>query len=304
MAEYRKTNLLKPAQFVRDTPAVNRTVDWLIPQIAEKSRVANDLTPERFWQYSIQRYRICSCARGEVSPDSLCNACFGTGFLPGYVPNGYMTYVVLDISTPGLILNNIVPDFTSGSHPTPLRLADTALSGYLESPFLPLSPNLGKFGAIFFSGSTLGIDLSYTLDGSTWHVLDEVTNLELATPVNGAVKFRAFLHRATLSEDLPFLQNLITRIQVAQNPLINLDVPRFVSSLDSTDSGLIPLLNTFNAFADFKQKIERDTIFVHERSKKKFKVLSLNPNMPAGTLTSYDLQLRLVQNDESLNRIV
>jgi hypothetical protein len=83
-----------------------------------------------------------------------------------------------------------------------------------------------------------------------------------------------------------------------------MDVPRFVSNIDSTDAGLIPLLAQFNAFANFKQKIEKDTIFVHQRSKRKFKVLSLNPNMPNGILTSWDLQLRLIQPDEPLNRIV
>ena len=304
MVNYRKTNLLKPAQYVRDNPAINRTIDWLIPLISEKSRVANDMVPEQFWQYGIKRYRVCSCSRGEVGPDSLCNACFGTGYLPGYVPNGFTTFVVLDVTTPGLILNNVIPDFNSGNHPTPLRLADTALSGYLESPFLPLSPNLGYFSSVFFSGSNVGLELSYTLDGSVWYPLTEEANSNLETPINGAIKFRAFLHRATLIEDPPFLQVVITRVQIAENPLINLDVPRFVSSLDASDSGLIPLLNSFNIFANFKQKIEKDTIFVHLRSKKKFKILSSNPNLPNGTLTSWDCTVRMIQPDESLARIV
>lgn len=304
MADYRKTNLLKPSQFVRENPAINRTVEWLIPQIAEKSRVANDMVPEQFWQYGIQRYRVCSCSRGESTPDALCNACFGTGYLPGYQPNGYQSFVVLDISTPGLILNNVIPDFTSGTNPTPLRLAETALSGYLETPFLALGPNLGSFCATFFSGSTGGLDLSYTLDGVEWFPLNEAPNEKLADPVNGGVKFRAFLHRAALTDDTPFIQNLITRVQIAEDPLIRMDVPRFVSNLDATDSGLIPLLNVFNAFANFKTKIEKDTIFIHLRSKRKFKVLSTNPNLPNGTLTSWDVQLRMIQPDESLNRIV
>lgn len=303
MADYRKTNLLRPSQYVRDNPAINRTVDWLIPQIAEKSKVANDLVPESFWQYSLQRYRICSCFKGEASPDALCNACFGTGYLPGYVPLGYRTFNMLDISTPGLILNNVVPDFSSGTHPTPLRLVDTALTGYIETPFLPIEPNLGSFSSIYFSGSNSGVDLFYSL-GNKFIPLDESQNPDLKTPAQGSIKFRAYLHRDSLHADCPFLQNVICRVQISEDPLIKMDVPRFVSSLESTDSGLIPLLNTFNAFANFKQKIERDTIFIHQRSKRKFKVLNTNINAPTGKTTSWDLQLRLVQSDESLNRLI
>jgi hypothetical protein len=304
MAEYRNTNLLKPFQFVRENPAINRTVDWLLPQIAEKSRVANDMVPEQFWQYTIQRYRICSCFKGEASPDALCNACFGTGYLPGYTPLGYRTFVVLDITTPGLILNNIIPDFNSGSHPTPLRLSDTALSGYLETPFLPIEPNLGFFNSVYFAGSNFGLDLSYTLDGMTWFPLNETPNPLLKIPRDGMIKFRAYLSRVTLNDPLPYLQVVICRVQVAENPLIKMDVPRFVSALDSSDAGIVPILNTFNAFANYKQVIEIDTIFVHERSYRKFKTLNSNINAPVGKVLSWDIQLRLLQNDEALSRII
>jgi hypothetical protein len=306
MVRYRNTSLLTPKQYVQDYPGRQRTAEWLLPIIAEKSRVANDFLPEKFWQYNLLRYRKCSCYNGEQDPDAMCNACFGCGYLPGYTPEGYLSYVTLDVSTPGLILNNVIPDFSSATNPVPLVLADTALDGYAESTFEACSPNLGKISSIFYSGSNQseGLTLEYSLDGDVWKPLVEDFDQQLEQPPKGIIKFRAFFHRTNITDPKPFLRNILLRIQVAEDPLIKMDVPRLVANIDSADAGLIPLLAQFNAFADFKTKIEKDTIFVHQRSKRKFKVLSLNPNMPDGILTSWDIQLRLIQPDEPLNRLV
>lgn len=303
MSKYRNTPGIKPKQYVvRDAPTTKSLAEWMIPIIAERQRVANDIIPTKFWQYNQFRYRLCSCYNGTSDPDTGCLACFGTGFLPGYKPVGYYNWVTLDVSDPGLILNNVMPLFTSGKRPFPLQLAPTALTGSIESEWFGCSSNKGTL-AIHFSGSSSGIAYQFSLDGLNWNTISDggfSQDLMEAT----RIKFRAFLTRSTLEEDAPFCQVLHARVQVQNDPMVSLDVPRWVSNLNADDAGVIPILNTFNAYADTRYKLEQTSLFVHSVSKKKFKTLSLNPNMPDGILTSYDAELRLVQPDESLNQIV
>jgi hypothetical protein len=93
------------------------------------------------------------------------------------------------------------------------------------------------------------------------------------------------------------------RIQVLADPLVSLDVPRWVRNLSSTDAGLVQIFETFNAVADKDADPDQNTVWMQERSGRKFKVLTLNPNMPHGILTSTDMTLRLIQPDEMLNQL-
>jgi hypothetical protein len=304
MVDYRRLGGLKPKQLiVRDSPAVAKTVEWMLPQIAERSKVALEVLPSPFWQYNQVRSRKCSCFVGQSDPDANCNACFGTGFLPGYTPVGYYSYICMDVTDPGLMLVNVEPNYTSGQNPTPLELQATALTGYIETPFQAAGPNLGSFSSVMIASSSFGVEIHYSLDGIEWKDLqNDKYDSDLATATK--VKFRVLLTRESLKADIPFFQVLHARLQVQSYPLINLDVPRWVANLNSTDAGLIPLLETFNAFADKDAKIEQTTVWIQELSHRKFKVLTLTPNMPGGVMTSWDMTMRLIQDDESLARLI
>lgn len=302
MTEYRPTrNLSAKQHIVRESPTTAKMADWMIPIIAERSRQANNVVPAKFWQYNQHKYRICSCYVNQSDPDANCVACFGTGFLPGYIPEGYISFLTLEVSDPGLIFVNIQPNFNSGKNPAPLELVDTALSGFVETGWLPAGTNLGQFKS-FYVGSSDGLLLEYTLDGEHWLQLTDSYNLDLTTATK--IKFRAFLQRADLNDPAPYVQVLHARLQVQKDPLLNLDVPRWVANLNSQDAGLIPLLETFNGFADYRAKIEQTSVVIHQQSKRKFKVLTLNPNMPHGILTSWDMTFRLIQDDEPLSNLL
>lgn len=302
MTEYRQTRKVSPKQqVVRDAATTANVVDWMIPIIAERSKVANDIIPSKFWQYNQHKYRVCSCYDNQPDPDANCAACFGTGYLPGYVPEGYLSYISLEVSDSGLIMVNARPNFDSGKNPAPIELEPTALSGFVETNWQLAGPNLGQF-QVFYVGSTSGLTLEVTVDGETWFDLTEKYDERLATATR--VKFRAFLQRSSLDDPQPFIQVLHARLQVQKDPLISLDVPRWVANLNSADAGLIPLLETFNGFADSRYKLEQTTIYIHQLSKRKFKTLTLTPNLPGGILTSWDLTLRLIQPDESLANLL
>lgn len=303
MTEYKPQATPQARQLVvRESPVITSTLEWAVPIIGERLKVASEVVPSYFWQYNFHKNRVCSCYVFQQDPDSNCNACFGTGFLPGYIPEGYYSFITLDASDPGLILVNVRPSYTSGRSPHPLELLDTALSGYVESSFMPLGPNLGSFSNLFFSGTNQGLLFEFTVDGTSWHTIDTEYHDFLATA--NKVKFRCTLSRASLSDDLPYVQVLNVRTQVLDDPLVRLDVPKWVTNLSATDAGLIPILDTFGGFANKDVKVEQITMWVHRDSKRKFKTLSITPWMPAGIMTSWDLQMRLIQPDESLNRVV
>lgn len=303
MTEYKPQATPQARQLVvRESPVITSTLEWAVPIIGERLKVASEVVPSYFWQYNFHKNRVCSCYVFQQDPDSNCNACFGTGFLPGYIPEGYYSFITLDASDPGLILVNVRPSYTSGRSPHPLELLDTALSGYVESSFMPLGPNLGSFSNLFFSGTNHGLLFEFTVDGTSWHTIDTEYHDFLATA--SKVKFRCTLSRASLSDDLPYVQVLNVRTQVLDDPLVRLDVPKWVTNLSATDAGLIPILDTFGGFANKDVKVEQITMWVHRDSKRKFKTLSITPWMPAGIMTSWDLQMRLIQPDESLNRVV
>lgn len=303
MTEYKPQATPQAKQLiVRESPVITSTLEWAVPIIGERLKVASEVVPSYFWQYNFHRNRTCSCYLYQQDPDSNCNACFGTGFLPGYTPEGYYSFITLDVSDPGLTMVNVRPSYTSGRSPHPIELLSTALSGYVETSFFPLGPNLGSFTNIHFSGTSHGLIFEFTVDGIEWHLVDGDYHDFLATA--NKIKFRCLLSRPSLEDDLPYLQVLNIRVQVLNDPLIRLDVPKWVTNLSATDAGLIPVLDTFGGFANKDVKVEQITLWIHRDSKRKFKTLSITPWMPAGVMTSWDLQMRLIQPDESLNRVV
>lgn len=300
--KYVSSGNIKPKQQVlRDSTVTRSFAEWVIPMIAERQKQANNVVPAKFWQYNQVKTRLCSCFANQNDPDATCKACFGTGYLPGYVPVGYYTIVTLDISDPGLLLVNTEPDFTSGMNPKPIKLVDTALAGYVESSFIGISKNMGIPFVRHFA-STFGVGYQYTVDNITWRDLipDKLDPIIAAAT---KIKFRAFLYRNLITDPVPYVSDLYVRLQVQDDPQISLDVPRWVTSLSGNDAGMVPLLNVFNAYADAGYKLQQTSILLHVDSKRKFKVLSLNPNAPMGILTSWDMELRLIQPDEPQNSI-
>lgn len=298
---YRSLGNIKPKQqVVRDSATLQSFADWMLPLIAERQKVANNIVPTLFWQYNRLRHRKCSCYDGQTDPDSNCLGCYGVGYLPGYSPIGYYSIVTLDISDPGLSFMNVEPRFGSGLNPVPLQLAGMSLFGYVESPFYGIGQNLGKM-SVRFGGSPTGVSFLYSLDGLNWEALHENVDTQIAGATR--IKFRAELQRAAATDEAPFVQVLNVRIQAVDNPLISLDVPRWVHNLNGSDSGLIPILNTFMGYADSTAKLEQTSLYVHYTSKRKLRTLGLNPNIPGGVLTSWDIDLALIQPDDPQNRI-
>lgn len=300
-ARYRSPGEIQPKQrIVRDSATLQSFADWMLPQIAERQKVANNIVPTKFWQYNRLRYRKCSCYNGNTDPDSNCIGCYGVGYLPGYAPLGYYSIVTLDISDPGLSFVNVEPRFGSGMNPVPLQLTGVALFGYVESPFYGIGQNLGRM-SVRFGGSTAGVLFFYSLDGINWTLMHENEDIQLALATK--IKFRAELRRTDAAQPAPYVQVLNIRIQAVEDPLISLDVPRWVTNLNGTDVGLIPILNTFQGYANADAKLEQTSLYVHYESKRKFRTLGLNPNMPGGVMTSWDIDLALVQPDDPQNRI-
>jgi len=275
--------------------------EQLIPRIAERNKKAVETVPLYVALFrALNVARRCSCFDIETSPDRHCSACFGVGWVGGYEKYG-TTVEVIDVTRGSLRLSNIMPDWDKRRKPIPFKLINGARKGSLEAR-IRLTSNIGVVDALAAGfdmpeGTTLRAfvrgpsDLSYV----------GLTQDNLAQRLfNPWVDIRVELERQSPAQESPLLKTVYLRYQNFEDNLIVVNIPRTAKSIALQELGVFDDYSTINCWTDNKIKsITTEDFFISVEGDTRWKIVSTKDFAPHGQLTSWDLEVRLVQHHES-----
>lgn len=190
--------------------------DQLAHRIAQKSANAGLSNRRSFFYYKRKNNgRRCSCYGDELSPDSDCGVCFGTGFVGGYDKYGTFTDVI-DFTKPKIFTYNTRIDFD---------VKTVGFSGD-EGSYIEFTLSLPKNGK--------GIDaMHFGVDRQ------ESFNLEIISPFNKIIKNKDDLKdaigidvraRINFLKSNSYFQYLIIRTTILNDTIIYGDCSNYVSA--------------------------------------------------------------------------
>lgn len=276
----------------------------LIPRIIERQRQALNVVPD-FFQFYQRAYtgRRCSCWSGiETSPSSACLVCYGTGNTAGYQLYGHRTEV-FDVTAESASMN-VVPDYDEVSRPLQFRLLHQAVRGWVDFT-VPVSGgmnvcSLASLHAMAPRGSRVraGVKL-FSEPSFTPLSVDAITQRLQQAQTQGGLHLRVLLERDSVGAPSPKLSHVRVRYQLLPDDRVRADIPRSVETNRSSEFGWFDDIETKTMYLDSTlRSITSEDLFRQVNSGKLFKVFGVNPNAPGGHLTSWDLQIRVVQQSE------
>jgi hypothetical protein len=282
-----------PSRTDHKVDAVHEVIrDQLAPRIATMSANAVKSDRREFYYYQKKRSgRRCSCFSSEASPDSQCPICHGQGIVGGYEKYGTKSEII-DITTPNLLMVNCEPNFDEVTTPTYIRLKDGYDIGYVEAT-LPLRQNIGEIDTYFLSQPL------YNRGVTIWVVPTTGPAVQIST----ADDFKPFLNGATITirlefqklDERPVISHFLIRYKLQKNLIVIGDVPRSEEHLQSTQFGVMELYDEVQIFFDTKSgaaSYQNEDMLFRLNDQRKFKLTSINPNLIATTVTSYDVRAR------------
>ena len=277
---------------------------YLIPQIIERQKQALNVVPDlfRFYQRAYTGRR-CSCfSSNETSPSALCIVCFGTGNTGGYQLYGHKTEVYEATAESSAV--NVVLDFDQIARPLSFRLVHQAVRGYIDF-VLPVSGGINKctlasLHALTPRGSQVRAACKlFTEPDFTPLSVEAITARLQAAQNTGGIHLRVFLERDAISTASPKFSLLRLRYQTMENDTIRGDIPRSAEGNRSSEFGWFDDVDSKALYLDSTlRSITSEDLFRHVNTGKLWKTFRVNPNAPGGLLTSWDLEIRLVQNTE------
>jgi len=281
----------------------------LIPRIIERNKQALNVVPD-FFQFYQRAYtgRRCSCWSGiETSPSASCLVCYGSGNTAGYQLYGHRTEV-FDATTESAAMN-VVVDYDEVARPLQFRLLHSAMSGWTEFT-MPVSGGLNQcslasLSALAYRGSRVrcGIKLFSEPSFTPLSVQAVTDRLQLAQ-TQGGIHIRVLLERDSISTPSPKFSHLRIRYRTLPDDRVRGDIPRSAETNRSSEFGWFDDVETKAMFLDSTlRSVTSEDIFRQVNSGKLFKVFSVNPNAPGGQLTSWDLQIRIIQNSERYSNL-
>lgn len=276
----------------------------LIPRIIERNHQALNVVPDFFYFYQ-RAYtgRRCSCWSGiETTPSSACLVCFGTGNTAGYQQYGHQTDVFDATSDSASV--NVVMDFDEVTRPIQFRLVHQAVRGWIDFTMPVIGGinvcSLASLHAVVHPGSRVraGVRLFSEPDFTPLSTAAVSSRLQLAQ-TQGGLHFRVMLERDSISTPSPKFSHLRIKYQLLQDDRIRGDVPRAEATNRTSEFGWFDDIATSNLFLDSTLRaITNEDLFRKLNTGRLWKVFSANDNAPGGQLTSWDVQIRVVQNTE------
>lgn len=276
----------------------------LIPRIIERNKQVLNVVPDFFHFYQ-RAYtgRRCSCWGGtETSPSAACLVCYGTGNTAGYQLYGHQTDV-FDATAESASVN-VVMDFDEVTRPIQFRLIHQAVKGWIDFTLPVIGGvnvcSMASLHAVVHPGSRIraGVRLFTEPDFAPLSTAAITARLQQAQ-MTGGLHLRVLLERDSVSTISPKFSHLRTRYQLLQDDRIRADIPRSEASNRSSDFGWFEDVATRNMFLDSTLRaVSSEDLFRQLNTGKLWKVFSANDNAPGGQLTSWDLQVRVVQNTE------
>jgi hypothetical protein len=276
--------------------------DQLVPRIIKRNRQAVLTDPH--WFYFFQRKRTgrrCSCFRVETSPDGLCQVCFGTGIVGGYVKFG-TTDEWFDSSYPGIRSVNVIQNFADATRPVMLTLNSQALVGFIEFPW-QIRPSIRQVDLFQVVARNLGTTRS-TVRASIRGPLES----DFVPLTNSSIQERLCRHTATLrvtferqalTDPPPLLSHLYVRYCLCPETRVQMDIPRVSESITLAEYGVFDSFTTLSGWiTDEVKVVGTEDFFKRTEDGTLWKTIESQPNRPLLQNTSHDLQLRLINSFE------
>ncbi len=264
----------------------------LAPRIQTMS--ANALLTDRreFYYYKMKKTgRRCSCYVVENSPNKQCLICFGTGIVGGFEKFGTFSET-LDYTTPNLVMVNMEPTLLEDTRPVFFKLSDGFNTGYVEGVF-PLVQNVKTidtymlYQPLFNHGAKIK---AFDPTGASAYIAkcEDWEPFLLFDKVRVRVEFTRDPKQKNL------FSHLYLRYKTAQKQIIFGDIPRSEENLSATQFGFIDAYSEITVFFDGKTVLnfENEDLLYRLSDGKRFKFTTINPNLVAGTLTSWDTRCR------------
>lgn len=274
----------------------------LIPQIIQRNKQALNVVPD-FFRFYQRGYvgRRCSCwGNIETSPSAACLVCFGTGNTAGYQLYGHQTEVFDATSSSAAV--NVVIDYDQITRPLHFRLLHQAVRGWIDFVMPVIGGmnvcSLASLHTVIPPGARVraGVRLFSETDFVPMS-MEAVTARLAQAQVTGGLHFRVFLERDSVSTPTPRFSHLRIRYKLLQDDTIRGDIPRTENSNKSSEFGFFEDIGTMTLFLDNTLRaISSEDLFRHVPTGKLWKVFAVNDNSPGGQLTSWDVQMRAVQN--------
>ena len=263
----------------------------LAPMIATHSALAASVDRRYFYYYQRKKTgRRCSCYKIETSPDNQCPICLGTGVVVGFEKHGTITEV-LDFTSPNLVMVNVEPNFDMDTRPIYFRLAEGADFGFVEAE-LPIRANIGTmdthmlFQPIFNRGvSVVAID-----PAGGQAIIKECKDLE---PFLRFSKIRIRLE-FTKMDERPLVSHFMMRYKIQSDTRIYGDQARAEESVSQANYGSFDTYQEIPIFFDGLtiKNFESEDILYRLEDGRRFKIITVNKNIVASTLTSTDVRAR------------
>jgi hypothetical protein len=276
----------------------------LIPRIIERNKQVLNVVPE-FWQFYQRSHvgRRCSCWSGpETMPSSQCNVCYGTGNTAGYQKYGHATDV-FDVTAESSSVN-VVVDYDSISRPLMFRLAKSALRGYVDftvkaqgglnvCSLVSLHAS-AKRGGLVRAGIKLFSESEFTPLSA-----EAVTARLPDAQQQGGLHLRVSLERVSRATPTPRFSHVRLRVQTLRDDRVRADSPRSSTANRVSEYGFFADKASKSLFLDNTLRmVTSEDLFRECASNRLWKVVDLTPNQPGGWLTSWDVNVRLVQDSD------
>jgi hypothetical protein len=276
----------------------------LIPQIIERQKQALNVVPDlfRFYQRAYSGRR-CSCwSLTETSPAASCVVCYGTGNTGGYQIWGHKTEVFE--ATAESSACNVVLDFEQVTRPLSFRLAAKATTGFIDFNMNVSGGmnvcTLASLHAVAPRGTSVraGVKL-HTEPDFTPLTVEAITDRLQAAQTTGGLHLRIYMSRNSISAASPKFSLLRIRYQTLENDVIRGDVPRSAEGNRSSEFGWFEDVDTKTLHLDNTlRSVTSEDLFRQVNTGRLWKCMRITPNAPGGLLTSWDVEIRLVQDSE------
>lgn len=277
-------------------------VDQLLPRIARRNQIAAETIRTRVHLYHrllVGQGRRCSCFDVEISPSSLCRACYGTGVVGGYVKYG-TNLAVLDVTHPSVRTVGVIPDYTRRSRPRHFILQDGSRYGHLSTR-IPLQTTTGQLDMLYVQhNAPPGTQLDARIRAPSDPAPVVFTRDALAARLfNPWIEVRINMSRSTVATPSPRFGVLYFRYERFEDKTLLINVPRRERKSMFTDTGLVDEWNPQTFWTDNKVKyIGEQDLFFDLDTDRRWKVTQASANAPQEKLLSWDLQARLIRNYE------
>lgn len=276
--------------------------EQLIPRIAVENHIAVETVVTPIWFYRRIRKgegRRCSCFDIEVSPNSTCRCCFGTGIVGGY--DKYGTHLeVFDVTHAAVRALNVSPDYERRDRPRQYILIPGAVSGHVIARMYPQT-NIGTVDHIFAltdvpNGTSVEAYVKSPTD-TEWQEFS-IINIEQRL-FNPWIDIRVELLRASVASPSPRFGTLFIRYNRLTDLTLKANVPRATKSNALQEFGVTDEWQTQSFWLDNTiRSVTTSDWVAHTDEETRWRIHSVSEFAPEGLLTSWDLDAQLIQSYE------